>query len=279
METENPGIFLFLDTAEAMDELSAEELKQIFGMIVHHATGADATESPIDLPPALRGMWRMIRSQLDRCAEKYKASHSRYVEAGRKGGLTKSANHKSSEADEKLAMLAMLSDAKHPNPNPNPKPKPKPNPSSSSLRSDDATAADAAGRMDDDEEIFFDEGEGRLKGITPEQIAAWQAQYPDKDVGQVIRKTEAYMADHPGEVCHCKQYLESCLDKARAGGREHAADKAAKSGTATAPTEDNDDADWRRRKKEEAKVRALMDPPQPKETSLKRNNPEARMNS
>lgn len=235
------------------------------------------SESP-DLPSELADAWDNFKRKLDADLETYRMKRQQNREAAN------SRWKKEPEDGNAGAMRTQCgrnADASHNhNHNHNQSHNNKINPSSS-LRSDDATAADAAGRMDDDEEIFFDEGEGHLKGITPEQIATWQAQYLGVNVKQVIRKTETYMADHPGEVRHCKRYLESCLAKARDGVREHAADTAAKSGAAAEPAEDDDDADWRRRKEEEAKARALMYSPQlqPKETALKRNNPEARINS
>lgn len=67
MEGSRPGVMLYFETLQAIEELEAEDAKQIMSAILHYSRDGE--------PPALQGtlaaVWSLIRSGLDRDRSRY----------------------------------------------------------------------------------------------------------------------------------------------------------------------------------------------------------------
>lgn len=67
MEGSRPGVMLYFETLQAIEELEAEDAKQIMSAILHYSRDGE--------PPALQGtlaaVWSLIRSGLDRDRRRY----------------------------------------------------------------------------------------------------------------------------------------------------------------------------------------------------------------
>lgn len=73
MEGSRPGVMLYFETLQAIEELEAEDAKQIMSAILHYSRDGE--------PPALQGtlaaVWSLIRSGLDRDRSRYGEKQAR----------------------------------------------------------------------------------------------------------------------------------------------------------------------------------------------------------
>ena len=195
---------------EVLNELDERELKTVFDAIGAYAVRGEEPR----FTGALAALWVELRSRIDYDRKRYEAVCERNRENGSRGGRPK----KSGGVSE--------------NPEKPKKPEGKGNGNgngdgngkdiSYQKVSDDTFSPDqrgnvAPGRRSAGEKIRFDyEGDAKIHGVTPEQLAVWEENFPALDVQQELRKAAVWLDANRKQRKHdVKRFLASWLARAQ----------------------------------------------------------------
>jgi hypothetical protein len=160
---------------------------------------------------ALAALWNEFKQRIDRDNEHYEAVCERNRRNGRLGGRPKKSGGVS-ENPEKPKKADAEAD-----PDANPDAEDISKKVSLDTFSPDQRKNVAPGRRSAEEKIRFDyEGDAKIHGVTPEQLAVWEENFPALDVPQELRKATVWLdANRKQRKRDVKRFLASWLARAQ----------------------------------------------------------------
>ena len=203
----------WFETLRALDDGDLRLMLDAIGNYAAHG------ELP-NLSGALAALWNELRQRIDHDNREYEAVCERNRENGKRGGRPKepkkpdgfSENPTEPEKPEAEAEADAEAEAEN---------------TLSQKVSDDTFSPErrenvAPGRRKPPEKIRFDyDGDARLHGVTPEQLAVWKENFPALDVQEELRKATVWLDANRKQRKHdVKRFLASWLartqDRAKA---------------------------------------------------------------
>ena len=211
----------WFDTLSELDDGDLRLMLDAIGNYVAHG------ELPT-LSGALAALWNELRQRIDRDIREYEAVCERNREYGRRGGRpTKNEKPSGFNTYEKKPTGFSEAPAEPKKPDADAEADADADDISFQKVSNDTFSPErrenvAPGRRKPPEKIRFDyDGDARLHGVTPEQLAVWKENFPALDVQEELRKATVWLDANRKQRKHdVKRFLASWLartqDRAKA---------------------------------------------------------------
>lgn len=234
MEGSRPGVMLYFETLQAIEELEAEDAKQIVSAILHYSRDGE--------PPVLQGtlaaVWSLIRSGLDRDSSRYGEKQARglwltYCRKCKSSGETPlsfedwaSSQHDNDTLPHVERVVNEAVNVSPPTTTTSPSGTPSPTPTIVNKIEDTIVSSCAepkAGSTPPVEELPLNDGSEY--GVTEEQCREWAELYPSVDVQQQLRNMRGWLLSNKerrktrrGINRFITNWLSREQDRGRAGG-------------------------------------------------------------
>ena len=201
---------------DTLRELDDRDLRLMLDAIADYAVRGKAP----DLSGALAALWNELRQRIDYDIREYEAVCERNRENGKRNG-------RSNEPKKPTGFSGDPTEPKKPDADAEADAEADADDISLQKVSDDTFSPErrrnvAPGRRKTPEKIHFDyEGDARLHGVTPEQLAVWKENFPALDVQEELRKATVWLdANRKRRKHDVKRFLASWLareqDRAKA---------------------------------------------------------------
>lgn len=105
--SKRPGVMLYFEIRDAVDELSDAETAKLFRSILNYAQFGEVPDFSGE-DRVLRIIWANVQRSIDRDTERYEATCEARAAAGAKGGKAKAANAKVKAEEEALRLDEIL---------------------------------------------------------------------------------------------------------------------------------------------------------------------------